>query len=78
MKKDEKKPRTRKASRPKFPRGWDEKRVRQVLEHYETQTEDEAVAEDEAAFHAEGQTVMIVPTELVPAIRLLLGRRRGA
>ncbi len=31
-----------------FPAGWDEERVRQVIAHYEQQTEDEAVAEDEA------------------------------
>lgn len=31
-----------------FPAGWDEARVRDVIEHYENQTEDEAVAEDEA------------------------------
>ncbi len=64
--------------RPKFPPGWDEERVRKVLAHYENQTEDEAVAEDEAAYEAEGQTVMIVPSDLVPAIRRLLGRRQGA
>jgi hypothetical protein len=62
----------------KFPPGWDEERVRKVLTHYENQTEDEAVAEDEAAYEAEGQTVMIVPTELVPAIRKLIASRRGA
>ena len=33
-----------------FPPGWDEEKVRSVLEHYENQSEDEAVAEDEAAF----------------------------
>jgi len=33
----------------KFPPGWDEERVGKVLAHYEEQTEDEAVAEDEAA-----------------------------
>ena len=33
----------------KFPPDWDEERVRRVLEHYESQDEDEAVAEDEAA-----------------------------
>ena len=33
-----------------FPLGWDEERVRRVLAHYEQQTEEEAVAEDEAAF----------------------------
>ena len=33
-----------------FPPGWDEERVRRVLAHYETQTEEEeAVAEDEGA-----------------------------
>jgi hypothetical protein len=34
----------------KFPSGWDEKRVNNVLSHYESQTEEESVAEDEAAF----------------------------
>ena len=32
-----------------FPPGWDEKRVQAVIQHYESQTEDEAVAENEAA-----------------------------
>jgi hypothetical protein len=32
-----------------FPPGWDEDRVRRVLTPYEEQTEEEAVAEDEAA-----------------------------
>jgi hypothetical protein len=67
-----------KASTQRFPAGWDEKRVRRVLEHYEHQTETEAVAEDEAAFEAEGQTVMIVPTDMVSKIRQLLAQRRGA
>ena len=58
-----------------FPKGWDEARVRAVLEHYENQTEDEAVAEDEAAFHRRGQTVMVVPTPLVPAITRLITKR---
>ena len=78
MNKQPKKPQRRKASRQKFPPGWDAARVRKVLEHYENQSEDEAVAEDEAAYDGEGQTVMIVPTDLVPAIRRLLARRRGA
>jgi hypothetical protein len=78
MKKNTPKPKKRPAVRQQFPQGWDEKRVRKVLKHYENQSEEEAVAEDEAAYEAEGQTVMIVPTELVPAIRQLLGRRRRA
>ena len=34
----------------KYPVGWDEARVNRVLAHYEQQSDDEAVAEDEAAY----------------------------
>ncbi len=34
-----------------FPHGWDKERVQRVLHYYESQNEDEAVAEDEAAFN---------------------------
>ena len=60
----------------KFPRGWDEERVRRVLAHYEEQTEEQAVAEDEASFEDRTQTVMEVPKGLVPAIRQLIAKRR--
>jgi hypothetical protein len=78
MKKQVKKANGRTANKQNFPQGWDEARVQRVLAHYEKQTEEEAVAEDEAAYEAEGQTVMIVPTDLVPAIRQLIAGRRGA
>ncbi len=58
----------------RFPPGWDEDRVRRVLAHYEDQTEEEAVAEDEAAVEEPDQTVMEVPTTLVPAIRELIAK----
>ena len=57
-----------------FPPGWDEERVRRVINYYESQTEDEAVAEDEAAFEDPSQTVMLIPNELVPAVRELLSK----
>jgi hypothetical protein len=60
-----------------FPPGWDAERVRKVLAHYEEQTDDEAVAEDEAAFEDSPQTVMEVPHELVPAIRELIAKHRA-
>jgi len=59
----------------KFPPGWDETRVKEVLAHYESQSEDEAVAEDEATFEDQKQTVMEIPTELVPAVRKLLAKQ---
>jgi thioredoxin-like negative regulator of GroEL len=60
----------------KFPPGWDEEKVRRVLAHHLEQTEEEAVAEDEAAFENGGQTVIEVPSELVPSIRELIAKRR--
>ncbi len=42
----------------RFPPNWDEERVQSVIEHYESQTEDEAVAEDEAAFADKSQTAV--------------------
>ncbi len=33
-----------------FPPGWDEERVQEVLRHYDSLSEDEEVAEDEAYF----------------------------
>jgi len=59
-----------------FPPGWDEARVRRVLEHYEAQTDDEAVAEDEASFEATTHTAMEVPVDLVPAVRELLAKHK--
>jgi len=60
-----------------FPPGWDAERVRRVLAHYESQSEEEAVAEDEAAFETKGQTVMEVPSELVPMIRELIAKHNA-
>ena len=58
-----------------FSLGWDEARVQRVLQHYDSLTEEEAVAEDEAAFEDSTQTVMEIPNELVPAVRALLATR---
>ena len=62
----------------KFPEGWDEARVKRVLEHYESQSEEQALAEDEAAAEQKGQTLMGVPSELVPTVRELIAKRRKA
>ena len=57
-----------------FPPGWDEKRVRSVIAYYDQQTEDEAVAEAEAALQNESSTLMKIPTELVPAVLELIDK----
>lgn len=65
-------------SHQNFPPGWDEERVRAVLEHYEAQSEDEQFAEIEAALDEKGVTLEAVPSELVPEVRALLARRQTA
>lgn len=60
----------------RFPPGWNEERVQKVLAHYEQQAEEEAVAEDEAAFEDSTQTVIEVPKELLPEIRELIAKHK--
>jgi len=55
-----------------FPEGWDEKRVKNVIAFYENQTEEQAVAEDEAAYQDKNQTFMKIPAKLVPIVRELI------
>jgi len=60
-----------------FPPGWDADRVRRVLEHYDEQSDDETVAEDEAAYESTTHTTMEIPVDLVPQVRELLAKRRA-
>ncbi len=57
-----------------FPPGWDEERVQSVIAYYDQQTEDEAVAEAEAALQNESSMLIEVPIELVPAVRELIAK----
>jgi len=61
----------------KFPAGWDAQRVRRVVDHYERQTDAEAVAEDEAAYDGATGSMIEIPRALVPAVRKLLAKRRA-
>jgi len=62
-------------SRNKLPTGWSEEKVREVLAHYEQQTEDEALAEDEAGIEP-AETVMNIPHDLVPRVRELIAKNQ--
>jgi hypothetical protein len=67
----------KKKKRNRFPKGWDERKVRDVIRHYEKQTDDEATAEDEAAYRSTRTTMMAVPVELVPKVQKLIARKVG-
>lgn len=69
----------KKTTKPKkvvnrFPPGWDEERVQRLIARYENQTEEEAVAEDEAAFAHNHTSMIEVPDRLVPIVRELLAK----
>lgn len=66
-------------SESRFPAGWDAERVKRLIDHYEGLSEEELVAEDEAAVEDRaGQTVITVPDDLLPAIRRLLAAHKTA
>lgn len=47
-----------------LPSGWDERRVREILEHYENQSDEEAVAEHKAALSSPEHRRMEVPASV--------------
>lgn len=55
-----------------FPQGWDNDRVKRLLTQYESQTEDEAISEDEAAYQSTTHTMMSIPIDLAPQVRSLI------
>ena len=57
-----------------YPPGWDEDKARKALEHYECQSEDDAVAEDDAVYEDSSGTIMEVPKDLVPSVRELIAK----
>jgi hypothetical protein len=61
----------------RYPRGLNRQKVEAIIAHYENQTEDEAVSEDEAAYHNNTVTMMGVPVDLVPKVQKLIAKRSG-
>ena len=61
----------------RFPSGWDEKKVQQVLNHYEHQTEEEAIAEDEAAYDDDKMSMVEIPNELIETVRNLIAQHQS-
>jgi len=59
-----------------FPQGWDESKVRRVLDHDKSQTDDQAATEDQEEYESTTHMAMEVPVELVPEVRPLHAKRR--
>lgn len=59
----------------KYPKGWNHKRVEAVIAHYDSQSEEEAIAEADAAFENSRMTLVRVPNELVGEVKNLIQRQ---
>lgn len=65
-----------KKSKTQFPEGWDEARVQRVIGHYENQSDEEAVAEDERAWADKHKSSVQVPNEVLPDVLEVIERYR--
>ncbi len=66
-----------KKKRIKYPKGWNARQIKDLAEHYENQSQDEAVAEDEAAYRSTRMTMMAVPVQLVPKVQKMITKLAG-
>jgi hypothetical protein len=63
----------------RFPKGWDEQRVKRLLTELDARTDEEWIAADEAAAAGQDdQAVITVPAALLPEIRRLLAAHTSA
>ncbi|MCL2649359.1 MAG: hypothetical protein FWD61_20590 [Phycisphaerales bacterium] len=59
-----------------LPKGQTPEKVRRVIDYYDHQSEEDAVAEIEAADDAD-ETFMVVPWDLVPRVQKLIDQHKS-
>jgi hypothetical protein len=62
----------------RLPAGWTEKQIRALAAYHDSQTVEQQAAEIEHAIAKKDQTLMVVPTKLVPQILKLIVQKRTA
>jgi hypothetical protein len=66
-------------SRQKVPKGWDAESIRRLVDRYDNMSDKELAADaDAAASEQPEQTIISVPTKLMPAIRQLLATYKAS
>lgn len=61
----------------KYPKGWTRDVVEGIVRRVETQTDDEAIVEADAAWENQHLVLMRVPTELANRVRALIDRHQS-
>jgi hypothetical protein len=57
----------------KLPEGYSENRIAMIAAHYDSQTEEDALAEDQTAWGDSSLTWVQVPEQVLPAVMDLVG-----
>jgi hypothetical protein len=65
-----------KGTKQKFPPGWNERKVRAVIKHYEQLSDEQLAREIESAPEMTEETLMSIPAELVPTVQKLIDRHQ--
>ena len=63
--------------RNRYPRGWNQKKAQSLAGYYERQSDEDAIAEAEAAYRKRSTSLIQVPIKLLPQVRKLIARRAG-
>lgn len=61
----------------RYPKGWNRKKTDALIRYYENQSDEEAIAEAEAAYRRRQTSLIEVPIKLLPEVRRLIARRAG-
>jgi hypothetical protein len=59
----------------RYPKGLNRKKVQALIDYYDHQSDDEAIAEAEAAYRKRSTALIEIPVKLLPAVRALIARR---
>lgn len=59
-------------TKQRMPEGFTEEQIREIAEHYDNISDEELLAELEAAWAEDGCTLIEVPSVLVPAVEELI------
>jgi hypothetical protein len=79
MKKKKAKPRRKTSCAPPahFPKGWNQRRADEVAKYYGNQSDEEAIAEMEAAYMDGAFAMMAISRKLFSEVTKLLAKRAG-
>jgi hypothetical protein len=57
-----------------LPKGWTQKRAREIAAYYDYQSDEEAIAQAQAAYAANDSVMMPIPLQLLPKVEKLIAR----